>query len=96
MGRLLPTRRTYVSRYGATLVHSAGVPALKCDTCRLVIFDADALSRIDLLVGEAGPPPNVPADHTHRAAEPSPAETPPAERSAREDVPDEPPRPEPA
>lgn len=89
MGRLLPTRRTYVNRYGATLVHSAGVPALKCDTCRLVIFDADALSRIDLLVGEAGPPPNVPA-------EAAPAETPPAERSAREDVPDEPPRPEPA
>jgi YgiT-type zinc finger domain-containing protein len=86
---LLPTRRTYVTQYGETLVHSADFPALKCDTCRLVIFDEDALNRLDLLVGEAGPPPNVPAGQARHAADP-----PAAEPSARDDSPDEPPRPD--
>lgn len=87
VGKLIPTRRTYVYQYGETLVHSADVPALKCDTCRLVIFDADAVARLELMVGEAGPPPNVPADLPPRAPEPSPADA-----TAREDLPDEPPR----
>ena len=87
VGKLIPTRRTYVYQYGETLVHSVDVPALKCDACRLVIFDADAVARLELMIGEAGPPPNVPGDRSLRATEPSPADT-----AARDDLSDEPPR----
>jgi len=87
VGRLIPTRRTYVYQYGETLVQSPDVPALKCDACRLVLFDEDALARIELLIGEAGPPPNVASDSAPRAAEP-----PPGDAAPRDDLPDEPPR----
>lgn len=87
VGRLTLTRRTYVHLYGQTLIQAPNVPAWMCDACRLVIFDQDAVGRIDLMVGEAGPPPNT--------ATPSmrPAEAPPADAHPREDRPDDPPPP---
>jgi len=81
------TRRTYIRLYGATLVHAPDVPAWRCDACRLVIFDQPALDRIELLVGQAGPPPNVAAARPAR-----PAETSPTDHASLEDQPDDPPR----
>lgn len=82
---MTPARRTYIRLYGQTLVHAPDVPAWQCDACRLVIFDQPALDRIELLVGEAGPPPNVAAARPAR-----PADSSPADRDPLDDQPDAP------
>lgn len=58
VGRLMPRRVTLARFYGRTLVHMPNVRAQVCDTCRLTIPDPGVLSRVDLLIGQSGPPPN--------------------------------------
>ncbi len=82
------TRRTYNRLYGATLVHAPDVLAWRCGVCRLVIFDQPAVDRIELVVGQAGPPPNIAAARPARPAEPSSTD-----QTSLEDQPDGPPRP---
>lgn len=48
----------YVHVYDSTLVHIPNVPAWKCDVCGMSLFDDEAIRRIEVLIGEAGPPPN--------------------------------------
>jgi YgiT-type zinc finger domain-containing protein len=69
---------TYVQVYNGTLIHAPNVTAWKCDLCGATIFDPDAVRRVEVLAGEAGPPPNRhAAAHT---ADPVPgAEAPPAD-----------------
>jgi YgiT-type zinc finger domain-containing protein len=52
------TAMTYIQIYNGTLIHAPNVPAWKCDICGQTFFDPDAVRRIDVLAGEAGPPPN--------------------------------------
>jgi len=84
VGKLTQTQRTYIHIYGGTLVHVPGVLAWRCDVCHLVIFDEIALGRIELLVGQSGPPPNIAPGRAVPAPEPP-------DIASREDLPEEPP-----
>ncbi|NDJ74885.1 MAG: YgiT-type zinc finger protein [Chloroflexi bacterium] len=84
VGKLALTPSVYMYIQHETLISAPNVPAWCCDVCGIVIFDPAAIRRIELLVGEAGPPPN---QHVASAPPPVPADDP--------DVPDESrPRPE--
>jgi len=58
VGRLKPIRTTYTKIYDDTLIQVPNIPAWKCDVCGEVFHDPDAIRRIEVLIGEAGPPPN--------------------------------------
>ncbi|GAB4569687.1 MAG: hypothetical protein Kow0077_02630 [Anaerolineae bacterium] len=58
VGRLQPRNVTYTQLYGQTLVSVPNTPAHVCDFCHAVEYDAEAVSRVELLVGHSGPPPN--------------------------------------
>lgn len=58
---------TFTQVYNQTLVSAPNTPAWECDFCRTIKYDAQAISRIDALVGQAGPPPNR---HRRHAEEP--------------------------
>lgn len=81
VGHLLATRLTYIHLYDNTLIHAPNTAAWRCDVCGLTVFDPDAVRRIDVLAGEAGPPPNF---HAPGVAHPASADTP---------APDDPPDP---
>jgi YgiT-type zinc finger domain-containing protein len=49
---------TYIQQYGETLISVPNTPAWICDVCHEQQFDASSIQRIELLVGQAGPPPN--------------------------------------
>ncbi len=49
---------TFTEVYGRTLVSVPNTPAWACDFCHAVQYDSAAISRIEALVGQAGPPPN--------------------------------------
>jgi YgiT-type zinc finger domain-containing protein len=57
-GSLKPTRSVFVRVYEDTLIHVPNVPAWKCDICGLIYFDSSTIRRTEVLIGEAGPPPN--------------------------------------
>lgn len=83
VGRLKPIRTTYAHIYDDTLIQVPNIPAWKCDVCGEIIYDPDAIRRIEVLIGEAGPPPN------QHIATPAPT------GSERPSAPDEAPRPRP-
>ena len=58
MGQTRPELETYVQVYYGTLIHAPNMPAWKCDACGAVFFEPAVLSRLDLLIGPEGPPPN--------------------------------------
>jgi YgiT-type zinc finger domain-containing protein len=58
MGHLDLRLTTYVQQYGETLISVPNTPAWVCDVCRDRQFDGASIQRIELLVGQAGPPPN--------------------------------------
>ncbi len=49
---------TYVQIYNGTLVSVPNTPAWACDFCHTIEYDDESLTRIEALVGQAGPPPN--------------------------------------
>jgi YgiT-type zinc finger domain-containing protein len=57
-GHFKPARAVFIRIYEGTLIHMPRVPAWKCDLCGLVYFDSTIISHIEVLIGEAGPPPN--------------------------------------
>ena len=75
-GHLNQVNTTYVQVYAGTLVHAPNVAAWKCDICGGWFFDPAAIRRVDVLVGEAGPPPNhhtpAPAANTPRPTDDTP------------------------
>lgn len=58
MGRLHETRAVYVRVYEGTLVNVPDVATLRCDVCGTVFYDPDLIRSVEVLIGEAGPPPN--------------------------------------
>jgi len=58
IGRLTPIQTVLVRLYGDTLVQAPNMPARQCDVCGETFFDDEALRRVDVLIGESGPPPN--------------------------------------
>ena len=74
VGQLKMTQSTYVHVYEGTLVHIPNVTTWKCDVCGLSFYDPSLLRRVEILVGEAGPPPNryIP-DATDSSAPESPS-----------------------
>lgn len=58
VGHLKHRRTVYVTLVDGTLIHAPNVPAWQCDVCKLTIFDTATVRRIELLIGESGPPPN--------------------------------------
>ncbi len=70
VGRLQRRPITFTQVYAGTLVSAPNIPAWVCDSCRAVQIDPEALSRIEALVGQAGPPPN--RARTRPAAQPRP------------------------
>jgi YgiT-type zinc finger domain-containing protein len=50
--------KVYLRQYGGTLICVPNTPAWVCDTCRSSQFDPESIRRIEMLVGQAGPPPN--------------------------------------
>ena len=50
--------KVYLQQYGGTLICVPNTPAWVCDTCRSSQFDPESIRRIEMLVGQAGPPPN--------------------------------------
>ncbi len=58
LGRLEMQSRVYLRRFGNTLVNAPNTPAWECDVCHYRQFDPTSIQRIEVLVGQAGPPPN--------------------------------------
>lgn len=58
IGHLHPQRLTYVQVYNGTLVHIPNVPARRCDVCGQVFFDSERLRQLEVMIGQAGLPPN--------------------------------------
>jgi YgiT-type zinc finger domain-containing protein len=58
LGRLESRSRVYLRRFGNTLVSVPNTPAWECDVCHYRQFDPTSIQRIEVLVGQAGPPPN--------------------------------------
>lgn len=50
--------KVYLQQYGGTLICVPNTPAWVCDTCHASQFDPESIRRIEMLVGQAGPPPN--------------------------------------
>jgi len=58
----------YVRHFGDTLVSVPNTPAWECDVCHEREFDPAGIQRIEMLVGQAGPPPNHhPTEKSHPA-----------------------------
>lgn len=58
VGHLKRARAVFVQGYGDTLVHAPNIPAWKCDICGETSFDLASLHCLEILIGDAGPPPN--------------------------------------
>src|SRR3954471_10015976 len=73
MGHLDLKLTTYVSQYGETLISVPNTPAWVCDVCHERQFDPSSIQRIELLIGQAGPPPNRyrPRPKIKRSSEPA-------------------------
>jgi len=78
VGLLRPWRTTYIRVIGGTLLHIPQANAWRCDICGAVHFDPAQVRLLDMLAGEAGPPPNrhVPQPPTPRADVTDDAHTP--------------------
>lgn len=58
VGLLRPINSPYLRVMSGTLVNAPRVQAWRCDMCGTVFFDPAQVQLLDLLAGEAGPPPN--------------------------------------
>lgn len=58
VGRLREMRAVYIRVYEGTLVNVPNVETLRCDYCGSSFYDPDTIRSVEVLVGEAGPPPN--------------------------------------
>ena len=58
LGHMTPRMAVYVRQFGETLVNVPNTPAWECDVCHHRQFDPASVQRIEMLVGQAGPPPN--------------------------------------
>ena len=58
LGRMHHRMTVYSRQFGETIVSVPNTPAWECDVCHEREFDPIAVQRIELLVGQAGPPPN--------------------------------------
>jgi YgiT-type zinc finger domain-containing protein len=58
VGRLRPIQTTYAHVYDDTLIQMPNIAAWKCDVCGETLYDPEAIRRIEVLIGDAGPPPN--------------------------------------
>ncbi len=76
IGRLHPKHLTYVQVYNGTLVHIPNVPARQCDVCGQVFFDMGKLRQFEVMLGQAGVPPNLhmPSADAEGAEHASPAQ----------------------
>jgi YgiT-type zinc finger domain-containing protein len=69
MGRLDLQLTTYVQLYGETLISVPNTPAWVCDICHARQYDDSAVQRIELLIGQGGPPPNRYRPEPNRAVQ---------------------------
>lgn len=58
MGRLRATGMPYMQVINDTLIQAPTISGWKCDVCGETFFDGRALRQLELLIHEAGPPPN--------------------------------------
>ena len=58
LGHMAPRMAVYIRQFGETLVNVPNTPAWECDVCHHRQFDPSSVQRIEMLVGQAGPPPN--------------------------------------
>lgn len=58
IGKLHAATRTHVLVYADTLIHIPNIPTQKCDVCGQYFFEDTHLRRFEVMIGEAGPPPN--------------------------------------
>jgi YgiT-type zinc finger domain-containing protein len=58
LGHMRPRMAVYVRQFGETLVNVPNTPAWECDVCHHRQFEPASVQRIEMLVGQAGPPPN--------------------------------------
>ncbi|MHB8626309.1 MAG: YgiT-type zinc finger protein [Aggregatilineales bacterium] len=58
IGHLMPALTTYVHQYGETMISIPNMPGWRCDLCHICQFDPAAIDRIEVLIGQAGLPPN--------------------------------------
>lgn len=58
LGHLDLRLTVYVRLFGETLIHVPNMPAWECDVCHHRQFESASIQRIEMLVGQAGPPPN--------------------------------------
>src|SRR5260370_33686789 len=58
LGHLDLRLTVYVRMFGETLIHVPNTPAWECDVCHHRQFDPGSIQRIEMLVGQAGPPAN--------------------------------------
>ena len=65
LGHMKPRIAVYIRQFGETLVNFPNTPAWECDVCHYRQYDPSSVQRIEMLVGQAGPPPN----HYRPAAE---------------------------
>ncbi len=53
----------HVRVYNDTLIHIPNIPTQKCDVCGQYFFEDTHLRRFEVMIGEAGPPPNHHISH---------------------------------
>jgi YgiT-type zinc finger domain-containing protein len=58
LGRMHLRMTVYSRQFGETIISVPNTPAWECDVCHEREFDPQAVQRIEMLVGQAGPPPN--------------------------------------
>lgn len=58
LGHMRAQMVVYTRQFAETLVNVPNTPAWECDVCHHRQFDPTSVQRIEMLVGQAGPPPN--------------------------------------
>ena len=58
MGHLKPTGNPYLQLVNSTLIQAPTIMGWKCDVCGESYYDGRAVRELDLLINDAGPPPN--------------------------------------
>ena len=58
VGHLKAIKTTYARVYDDTLIQVPNIAAWKCDICGETLYDPETIRRLEVLIGEAGPPPN--------------------------------------
>jgi|SRR5579859_3930719 len=59
IGRLSPTRTTYVHQYGETMISIPNIPAWRCDVCHACQYDDQPIGWLEtIIIGQSNLPPN--------------------------------------